>query len=112
MPYTTAMRTVAETDVFIKYAANIWNDFERNEFVSWIAANPEAGDLMPGSGGCRKVRWSRQGTGKRGGTRVIYFLAQEAAIWLLIAYTKSKFDNLPATFLAKLKTEVEHAIRN
>ena len=105
------MRTVAETDVFIKYAADIWNDLERNEFISWIAANPEAGDLIPGSGGCRKVRWSRQGTGKRGGTRVIYFLAQQATIWLLIAYTKSKFDNLPAAFLSKLKTEVEHAIR-
>ena len=111
MPYTASMRTVAETDVFIKYAADIWNDLERNEFISWIAANPEAGDLIPGSGGCRKVRWSRQGTGKRGGTRVIYFLAQQATIWLLIAYTKSKFDNLPAAFLSKLKTEVEHAIR-
>ena len=106
------MRTVAETDVFIKYAADIWNDLERNEFISWIAANPEAGDLIPGSGGCRKVRWSRQGTGKRGGTRVIYFLAQQATIWLLIAYTKSEFDSLPAAFLSKLKTEVEHAIRD
>ena len=112
MPYTASMRTVAETDVFIKYAADIWNDLERNEFISWIAANPEAGDLIPGSGGCRKVRWSRQGTGKRGGTRVIYFLAQQATIWLLIAYTKSMFDNLPAAFLSKLKTEVEHAIRD
>ena len=112
MPYTASMRTVAETEVFIKYAADIWNDLERNEFISWIAANPEAGDLIPGSGGCRKVRWSRQGTGKRGGTRVIYFLTQEAAIWLLIAYAKSKFDNLPAAFLGKLKAEVEHAIRN
>ena len=112
MPYTASMRTVAETEVFIKYAADIWNDLERNEFISWIAANPEAGDLIPGSGGCRKVRWSRQGTGKRGGTRVIYFHTQEAAIWLLVAYAKSKFDNLPAAFLGKLKAEIEHAIRN
>ena len=112
MPYTASMRTVAETEVFIKYAADIWNDLERNEFISWIAANPEAGDLIPGSGGCRKVRWSRQGTGKRGGTRVIYFLTQEAAIWLLIAYAKSKFDNLPAAVLGKIQAEVEHAIRN
>ena len=112
MPYTANMRTVAETEIFIKYAADIWNDIERNEFVSWIASNPEAGDVIPGSGGCRKVRWSRQGTGKRGGTRVIYFLAQENTIWLLIAYTKSKFDNLPAGFLQKLKGEVEHAIRD
>jgi len=112
MPYTANMRTVAETEIFIKYAADIWNDIERNEFISWIASNPEAGDVIPGSSGCRKVRWSRQGTGKRGGTRVIYFLAQESAIWLLIAYTKSKFDNLPASFLQKFKAEVEHAIRD
>jgi len=46
------------------------------------------------------------------GARVIYFLAQDAAIWLLIAYTESKFDNLPATFLAKLKTEVEDVVRD
>jgi hypothetical protein len=106
------MRTVAETEIFIKYATDIWNDHERNEFISWIASNPETGDVIPGSGGCRKVRWSRQGSGKRGGTRIIYFLAEQSAIWLLIAYTKSKFDNLPAAFLLKLRTEVENAIRN
>lgn len=112
MPYTLVMRTVAETEVFMRYASAIWTDVERNAFIAWIASNPETGDLIPGSGGCRKVRWSRAGTGKRGGARVIYFLAQDAAIWLLIAYTKSKFDNLPATFLAKLKTEVEDAVRD
>ena len=47
--------------------------------------------------------------GKRGGARIIYFLAQSDAIWLLIVYTKSKFDSLPASFLAKLKIEVENA---
>ena len=112
MPYTPAMRTVAETEIFTKYAADIWDELERNEFISWIASNPEAGDVIQGSGGCRKIRWSRPGTGKRGGARIIYFLAHESAIWLLIVYTKSKFDNLSAAFLAKLKIEVEHAIRN
>ncbi|WP_081729307.1 helix-turn-helix domain-containing protein [Pseudomonas sp. QTF5] len=48
-----------------------------------------------GSGGLRKVRWSRSGMGKRGGTRVIYYnTLSEGSIWLLIAYTKTKFDNL------------------
>lgn len=46
--------------------------------------------------------------GKRGGARVIYFNMPDGRIWLLIAYTKSKFDNLPAAFLEKLKAEVEH----
>ena len=81
------MHTVAETEVFLRYAASIWS--------------------KSGSGGCRKVRWSRSGMGKRGGARVIYFNVVDGRIWLLIAYAKAKFDNLPAEFLSKLKAEVE-----
>ena len=59
---------------------------------------------MPGSGGLRKVRRTRNGMGKRGGTPVIYYNAlSEGSIGLLIAYTKAKFDNLPAAFLKQLK---------
>jgi hypothetical protein len=103
-----AMHTVSETEIFQKYAATVWSEAERTAFISWIAANPLAGDVVPGSNGCRKVRWSRSGMGKRGGARVIYFNAVEGRIWLLIVYAKAKFDNLPAEFLAKLKHEVEH----
>ena len=104
------MRTVAETSVFVRYAAEVWSEAEREEFINFIAGNPEAGDVIRGSGGCRKVRWSRSGTGKRGGARVIYFLASEGTVWLLIVYSKSQFDNLPASFLAELKKGVEDAI--
>jgi hypothetical protein len=104
------MRTVAETPVFVRYASKVWSDAERQEFINFIAANPEAGDIIRGSGGCRKVRWSRSGTGKSGGARVIYFLAAEGTVWLLIVYSKAKFDNLPASFLAQLKKGVEDAI--
>jgi hypothetical protein len=102
------MKTVAETAVFQRYAAGLWTDGERAEFVNWIAGNPLAGDVIPGSGGCRKVRWSRPGMGKRGGARVIYFNGDDGRVWLLIAYAKARFDNLPADFLAQLKHEVEH----
>ena len=101
------MHTVAETEVFQRYAASIWSEAECVEFITWIAANPLAGDVMSGSGGCRKVRWVRSGMGKRGGARVIYFNGEDGRVWLLIAYAKAKFDNLPTEFLAKLKTEVE-----
>lgn len=104
------MRTVAETSVFVRYAAEVWSEAERQGFINFIAANPEAGDLVRGSGGCRKVRWSRSGTGKRGGARVIYFLASDGTVWLLIVYAKVKFDNLPASFLAQLKKGVEDAL--
>jgi len=104
------VRTVAETPIFQKYASDVWSDTERIEFINWIANNPEAGDVIPGSGGCRKVRWSSAGQGKRGGARVIYFNATEAAIWLLIVYKKAKFDNLPTAFLAELKKGVEDGL--
>ena len=104
------MRTVAETPVFVRYASEIWSDAERMEFISWIASHPHAGDVIPGSGGCRKVRWSRRGKGKRGGARVIYFCDADEVVWLLVVYAKSEFDKLPTTFLAELKKEIENAI--
>jgi hypothetical protein len=104
------VRTVAETAIFQRYAAEIWSEDERNEFITWIAANPMAGDVIPRTGGCRKVRWASSGRGKRGGARVIYFNATDHTIWLLIVYTKARFDNLPNEFLAELKQGVEDAL--
>ncbi|MHB0983512.1 MAG: transcriptional regulator [Thiobacillus sp.] len=103
------MYTVIETDVFVRAAAQIWTDAERVAFIDWLAANPDAGDVIPGSGGCRKVRWTRPGMGKRGGARVIYFNRLEhGEIWLLMVYVKAKFDNLPAPFLKQLREAIEH----
>jgi hypothetical protein len=110
MPYHLRVRTVAETPLFAKYAADVWSERERVEFINWIAVNAESGDVIPGSGGCRKIRWSIAGTGKRGGSRVIYFLEREHTIWLLIVYKKAKFDNLPAEFISALRKGVEDAL--
>lgn len=104
------MFTVPETSVFRKYASEIWSDDEVTEFITWIAVNPYAGAVISGSGGCRKVRCSRAGQGKRGGARIIYFVTENDTAWLLIAYKKAKFDNLPTSFLAALKKEVENAL--
>jgi len=104
------MRTVADRSVFVRYANEVWSEAERQEFITFIASNPEAGSVIRGSGGCRKVRWSRTGTGKQGGARVIYFLAPDGTVWLLIVYTKAKFDNLPTSFIAKLKQGVQDAL--
>jgi len=63
----------------------------------------------PGSGGCRKVRWTRPGMGKRGGARVVYFnRLEDGEIWLLMVYVKAKFDNLPVSFLKQLLEAIEH----
>lgn len=102
------MLTVIETDEFVAWAERVWTDSEREDFVAWIAMNPEAGDVIPGSGGCRKVRWSRAGMGKRGGARVIYYLRlTNGEVVLLIVYAKAKFDNLSASVLAKLKEKFD-----
>lgn len=57
------MLTVVETLLFQKQWPLYWSEEERGEFAAFIAERPEAGDVVPGSGGIRKVRWSRAGTG-------------------------------------------------
>ena len=66
------MLTVIESPEFIVWSTQVWSDAERVEFIDWIADNPMAGDVIPSTGGLRKVRWGRAGMGKRGGARVIY----------------------------------------
>jgi hypothetical protein len=60
MPYNAAMYSIIETAVFQRYAAEIWQDAEREAFIVWLANNPLAGAVIPGSGGLRKVRWTTQ----------------------------------------------------
>ncbi len=62
----TVRMTVVETPTFIREASAVLDEVERAQLISFVAANPEAGDLMPGTGGCRKLRWRAAGRGKRG----------------------------------------------
>ena len=87
--------TVAETLTFIRQAESVWSDEEREAFVDFIARNPKAGDVIPETGGVRKVRWSMQSRGKRGGVRVIYFFYdRNAPIYLLMVYAKGVRENI------------------
>ena len=105
------MYTVIETAIFQRYSASVWSADECAEFVSWIAENPEAGDVIAQTGGLRKVRWSRNGMGKRGGARVIYFNRLESGwIALVIVYAKAKFDNLPASVLKTWKDAIDESL--
>ena len=104
--------TVAQTPVFQKCAAEIWPPDEIDAFINWIALNPAAGDVILESGGLRKVRWAVSGRGKSGGARVIYYnLLKDGTVWLLIAYTKTKFDNLPVKVLKELKNAIPQKSR-
>ncbi|MGZ8217784.1 transcriptional regulator [Methylomagnum sp.] len=98
------MLTVIETPIFQCMAAEIWSDSEREAFVSFISAEPMAGDVIPGSGGLRKVRWSRPGMGKRGGARVIYFTRlANGGVVLIAVYVKAKLENIPLEVLKAWK---------
>lgn len=91
------MRTVVETPTFQKQADAAWSEDERFAFISWIAEHPDAGDVIPGADGARKVRWSRSGMGKRGGARVIYFhLVDDEIVLLVMIYAKATRTNVKA----------------
>jgi hypothetical protein len=102
------MLTVVETLLFQKQWPMYWSEEERGEFAVFLAANPEAGDVVPGSGGIRKVRWRRAGSGKSGGVRVIYFARSEAEeLVLLTLYAKSSLDNLTGAKLKEIRRVLE-----
>lgn len=81
MPYNCRMQllTVVESPLFTKYWSDYWTEEEHGEFMAHIAGHPEAGDVVPRSGGCRKIRWGAGGKGKSGGVRVITPLASQTA---------------------------------
>ena len=66
------MLTIIETPIFQRMVEDVWNVSEREAFIVFISDNPLSGDVIPGAGSLRKVRWSRAGMGKSGGARVIW----------------------------------------
>lgn len=90
-----AMQTIAETPEYIRRAEKLLSDDERRDVLSYLATHPRAGDLMEGTGGVRKLRWSRGGRGKSGGVRVIYyFYAETMPLYLLTLFAKNERANL------------------
>ncbi len=106
------MVTFVESPLFSKNVLDYLTDDEYGVFQKFLATNPDTGAVVRGSGGVRKVRWSRRGTGKSGGVRVLYFARTEAGeIWLLLIYAKSAVDSIPGHILKTLKEEMENATR-
>ncbi len=84
------MQTVVETPMYLRAAEAIYSEAEQEEIVRIIAFSPKAGDLMPGTGGYRKLRFARTGMGKRGGARVVYLDGgEDLPIFLITVYAKS-----------------------
>ena len=89
------MHTVVEMPSYLRAAEAIFTESERSDIVSRLAADPECGDLIQGTGGFRKVRVGRSGIGRRGGARVVYILRNASfSIFLVTAYPKNEKDNL------------------
>ena len=98
-----------ESDVFDRVRGRYLDDDEYGELQQFMMQNPEAGAIARGSGGVRKLRWRREGTGKRGGVRVIYFVRyQPNEFWMLTLYAKTKQENVPAHILRQLKEAFEN----
>jgi hypothetical protein len=103
-----------ETPVFTEVLPDYLSDDEYRELQLFLTAHPAAGDVMPGTGGFRKLRWAdqRRGKGKRGGLRVIYYhLVADTLIWFFTLYDKEEAADLTPAQKRLLKAAIEEETR-
>lgn len=102
------MFSFIETRLFSRLVQEYLTDQEYGELQAELIRSPEAGAVIRGSGGVRKLRWAVKGRGKRGGYRVIYFVRRpKGIIWMLTMYPKSVTDSLPGHVLKQIREEIE-----
>jgi RelE toxin of RelE / RelB toxin-antitoxin system len=96
-----------EAPLFIEWSADVWSPEEKADFMAYIALNPLAGAIVPGTSGVRKVRWSVAGRGKSYGVRVIYYFATaNFPLYLIFGYAKTEKADLSAKDIKSLKEAV------
>jgi mRNA-degrading endonuclease RelE of RelBE toxin-antitoxin system len=101
-----------ETPIFTKLVTDLISDDEYRKLQLALVLRPEAGKIIPGSGGLRKIRWKSGGSGKRGGLRVIYFWdVPEDTIYMLLIYKKSKQEDLTPNQLKTLRNLVKEFLK-
>jgi len=103
-----------EAPAFTRYVSSYLSDDEYRELQDRLASAPELGDVIPGTGGFRKLRWAdpRRGKGSRGGLRVIYYYFQgDQQIWLMTLYDKSEASDLTPRERQALKSAIEAELR-
>ena len=97
-----------EAPTFTRLVHDYLDDDEYAALQWALALRPEAGPVIPGSGGIRKLRWAAKGRGKRGGLRVIYYWRnREGEIVLLTLYAKNEAENIPLNVLRELRKEIK-----
>jgi len=103
---------IIETQIFTQRVREILDDEEYRVLQNEFVLNPELGNIIHGSGGIRKMRWSGSGRGKRGGSRVIYYWFKEQDnLLMLLIYTKKEKDDLTKAQLRVLKSVVESELK-
>lgn len=102
------MISFIETKLFTRLVQEYLSDDEYSKLQQALLSDPEAGAVIPGSGGVRKLRWGVAGRGKRGGIRVIYFLrTRQGQIWMLTLYAKNVVENITTSVLKQIKDEID-----
>ena len=97
-----------ETKLFTRLADEHLADHELSRLQVYLNENPEAGAIIRGSGGVRKLRWAAAGRGKRGGLRIIYYLrSKQGEIWLLTLYAKNEAESISGATLKKIREEID-----
>ena len=98
-----------EASSFTKLLPNYLSDDEYRALQVYLMQKPDAGDLIKGSGGVRKVRWASEGMGKSGGIRVIYYWKKpDHEIWMLTLYSKSERTTIAGHVLKKIAEAINH----
>jgi hypothetical protein len=103
-----------EAPAFTRYVSSYLTDDEYREMQGRLASAPEVGDMIPGTGGFRKLRWAdpKRGKGQRGGLRVIYYyFPRERQIWLITLYGKNEASDLTPKQKQALKSTIEDELR-
>ena len=89
------MIAVVETEEFLADVKSVLSEDEHDALIEYVAQNPAAGDLIPQTGGLRKLRWEARGKGRRGGSRVIYYFHNlEVPVFLMAIYAKGVQEDL------------------
>jgi hypothetical protein len=102
---------IAELGPFRRDAREVWTEGEIQDLRDYLALNPGVGDVIPGTGGVRKLRWKMRGTGKRGGARVIYFFRDlNMPLYLISVYRKSEKSTLTEVEKKKIRKLIEELI--
>ena len=110
MPHIMHVYCLIETHLFTRLVGKYLSDDQYSLLQQALARDPDLGQVIPGSGGIRKLRWAGSGRGKRGGLRIIYYVKrQDGVIWLLTMYPKNVTDDMSPQMLRRIREELDDA---